>query len=102
MSELASGGAERVISTLANAWAARGREVTLLTFHGDEPPFFELHSAIAWRPLGIPDLAGARIATLSGLRRIRILHRALLASRPDVVVAFVDRTNVDWSNTGST
>jgi Glycosyltransferase Family 4 len=54
ISALSAGGAERVIATLANCWAARGWRVTLITF---EPPgtapYYEVDPRVTLRQLGI-------------------------------------------------
>ena len=47
ISSMHSGGAERVASTLANAWAARGDEVILMpTFSGRGECFYPLSQEI--------------------------------------------------------
>src|SRR5438045_2478682 len=54
ISTLTSGGAERVLSILANYWAEKAWPVTLLTFDdGREAPFFTLHSKVIHVALGI-------------------------------------------------
>jgi glycosyltransferase involved in cell wall biosynthesis len=96
VSSLGPGGAERVVATLANAWARRGRAVTLLTFDdGVAPPFYPLDSAIRHVPLAVTGVSRGRIEGVArNLRRIRVLRRAIRASRPDAVLAFTDTTNV--------
>ena len=88
---LSCGGAERVLSRMANHWAARGREVTLLTFDGSEPPFFELHPAVRHRPL---DLTMSRASVRGLTKLLRILRRAIRESAPRAVISFMDHTNV--------
>ena len=51
---LGGGGAERVMSIMANHWAARGWRVTLLTYDdGSVPPAYDLRKDVVRRPLGI-------------------------------------------------
>ena len=88
---LSCGGAERVLSRMANHWAARGWEVTLLTFDGSEPPFFDLHPAVRHRPLG---LATSRASVRRLARLLRVLRRAIRESAPRVVISFMDQINV--------
>jgi glycosyltransferase involved in cell wall biosynthesis len=93
---LTLGGAQRVMTTLANAWAARGWHVHLLTFDdGGQPPFYPLHPVVVHESLG---LARASQTLLQGVvenvRRQAVLRRAIRRSRPDVVCSFMDQVNV--------
>ena len=46
-SSLAAGGAERVATTLCNAWTARGDQVALIsTFSGGGQPFYKISDAV--------------------------------------------------------
>jgi glycosyltransferase involved in cell wall biosynthesis len=95
VSSLGSGGAERVISNMANYWAERGEEVTLLTFDGGEAPFYPLHPGVNHRALGLaPKYRNAVVGLLRNLNRIRVLRRAIRQSRPHGVVSFMDKNNV--------
>lgn len=96
ISSLSCGGSERSLSTLASYWAEKGRRVTLLTLDdGTRPPFYQPHPAVEWHPLGVDGIYGGRFRALGrNSRRLRILRWAILTSRPDVIVSFVDKTNV--------
>jgi glycosyltransferase involved in cell wall biosynthesis len=93
---ITAGGAERVMSILANHWAARDRDIALLTFDdGAEPPFFALDPRIRHRTLSLlGDSANPVMGLLNNLRRLRVLRRAIRRERPDAVVSFLDTTNV--------
>ena len=98
-SSLNVGGAERVMSIIANYWAERGWDITILTFDdGSEPPFYILDDAIDVRPLGINDPDEDEQLSVSTLKisfgRIGILKKAIIASQPDVVISFVNTTNI--------
>jgi GalNAc-alpha-(1->4)-GalNAc-alpha-(1->3)-diNAcBac-PP-undecaprenol alpha-1,4-N-acetyl-D-galactosaminyltransferase len=97
-SSLNVGGAEQVISTMANYWAAKGWQITILTFDdGGEPPFYDLDRRIDLHPLGIRDRDGFKFSVSSvtyNLRRIQVLKQAIVASQPDVVISFVNATNM--------
>ncbi|MGD0730955.1 MAG: glycosyltransferase family 4 protein [Terracidiphilus sp.] len=94
ISQMTMGGAERQFSLLANAWAARGAEVTLFALEAEHPSFFELHPAVDFRCLGIvaSDAMGARKA-LAIVKRPFSLRRALIDSRPEIIVSFINRVN---------
>jgi glycosyltransferase involved in cell wall biosynthesis len=93
---LGAGGAERVVTLLANDWSVNAHDVTLITFDttGTEP-FFALHPGVGLRELGAPSESsgaagklGANIARVSRLRSVlRDLH-------PEMVVAFMTEANV--------
>jgi len=96
ISGMGAGGAERVMSILAGAWAARGDHVVLLTLApGDAPSFYPLHPAIAYRPLGIASVSRNPVeAVLANLRRLIRLRRAIREARPDAVLSFGTEMNV--------
>ena len=92
VARLSAGGAERVMTRMANHWAERGWRVTLLTFDdGAEPPFFELHPAVRHRPLGIA-VRGHSVRTVA--RQLAVLRRSIRASDPRVLISFLDKINV--------
>jgi GalNAc-alpha-(1->4)-GalNAc-alpha-(1->3)-diNAcBac-PP-undecaprenol alpha-1,4-N-acetyl-D-galactosaminyltransferase len=93
---LAPGGAERVASNMANYWARNGCQITLLTLKGEtEPPFYELHPAVALHPLGLPGKSDNLFKELgNNWYRLSAVRNAIRASRPDVVISFMDLTNV--------
>lgn len=95
ISSLSSGGAERVMSTMANYWATKGWEITLLTFvDSTTPPFYELDSRICHIPLGVAgESPNPIIAIWNNLKRIRTLRAAIGNSKPDAVISFMDTTN---------
>jgi GalNAc-alpha-(1->4)-GalNAc-alpha-(1->3)-diNAcBac-PP-undecaprenol alpha-1,4-N-acetyl-D-galactosaminyltransferase len=96
VSSLGPGGAERVVATLANTWVRRGSAVTVLTLDdGARPPFYPLDPAIRHVPLAVTAVSRGWTEGLArNLGRIRVLRRAIRASRPDAVVSFTDTTNV--------
>ncbi|MCK5214490.1 MAG: glycosyltransferase family 4 protein [Candidatus Omnitrophica bacterium] len=94
ISSMHSGGAERVASTLANAWAARGDEVILMpTFSGRGECFYPLSQEI--RLVYLADLVSSRVRTLwNRLARLLALRRFISSERPDVIVSFLPNVNV--------
>lgn len=93
---LGPGGAEKVLSVLANSWSERGWPITLLTLdNGMEPPFFPLNPAIKHVALGLPAGENNGLKALyRNLRRVLLLRRALRRITPEAVISFIDRTNV--------
>jgi glycosyltransferase involved in cell wall biosynthesis len=96
IASLGRGGAERTASELANAWAERGEEVTLITLERDDVPAYTLHPTIVVRQLKVREGKAKHI--LHGVvRNIKVVHalrRAVRGSEPDLVVSFMDIPNV--------
>lgn len=91
---LGGGGAERVMSALANAWAARGDTVTLVTLARQDDRY-ALHPAIRRVALGVRRHSSNPLAALAhNGHRVHALARALRDAAPDAVVSFTTRTNV--------
>ncbi|MBX7246494.1 MAG: glycosyltransferase family 4 protein [Candidatus Sumerlaeaceae bacterium] len=92
---LGSGGAERVLTTLANHWERNGHEITIITLSGIGNDFYSLEPAIQRVGLDVMSESGGTVSALTGnVRRLASLRSALSSSRPDVVLSFIDRTNV--------
>jgi GalNAc-alpha-(1->4)-GalNAc-alpha-(1->3)-diNAcBac-PP-undecaprenol alpha-1,4-N-acetyl-D-galactosaminyltransferase len=111
---LGGGGAERVCINLANAWAAAGYDATLLTIsQSNRPPAYAIEPRVVRRDLGCPrsarpdelnQVAIAPVLRLLDIARcpqlihdmsmIAMLRHAILATMPNVVVSFIDRTNI--------
>ena len=96
ISALSAGGAERVIATLANCWAARGWRVTLITF---EPPgttpYYEVDRRVTLRQLGIASVGSPLWRAIrQNLRRILALRQTLRAADPDLAISFLAKINV--------
>ena len=111
---LGGGGAERVCINLANAWATGGKYATILTISQNQrAPAYIIDPRVVLGDLGLPRparaneinhvttapilrlLENARCPQLiSDVPNLAMLRHAILASKPDVVVSFIDRTNV--------
>lgn len=94
-SSLESGGAERVATTLCNAWAERGDSVTLVaTFSGGGGPLFYKMSADV-ELVFLAEVAGVQPKNAWGYaRRLYALRRLISERNPDVVVSFLPNVNV--------
>jgi GalNAc-alpha-(1->4)-GalNAc-alpha-(1->3)-diNAcBac-PP-undecaprenol alpha-1,4-N-acetyl-D-galactosaminyltransferase len=93
---LGGGGAERVISIVANYWVCHGWDVTLIMLVAPtEPLFYSLDPRIKLRALGLAgESANPLIAIAKAGQRIKILRREIIASQPDVVISFMNAVNV--------
>lgn len=96
ISSLTSGGAERVMSIMANYWAEKGWEITLLALPDKSvPPFYNLDPRIKYIPLGVSgDSPNWLMAISNNVKRINVLRSVIVESKPDVVISFLDKTNI--------
>ncbi|BAY74820.1 group 1 glycosyl transferase [Nostoc linckia NIES-25] len=95
INSLTYGGAERIMSLMANYWSAKGWKITLLTFDENKIPDFSLNSDITYIPLAIAEKSpNTMIGIWNNLKRIRILRNAIINSDPDVVISFMSRINI--------
>lgn len=91
---LGAGGAERVVSRLADHWAERGHDVNLLLLAGPEHrPYYPLSSAVRVHALDLlRPSRGPMDAVAANLRRLHRLRQALADEAPDAVLAFLPET----------
>jgi glycosyltransferase involved in cell wall biosynthesis len=96
ISSLGAGGAERVMTIMANYWADKGWPVSLLTLDdGRHPPFYKLCESVALRPLGIAGVSeNGWQGAVNNFRRVRVLRLAIQATSPEIVISFMSETNV--------
>lgn len=92
---LDSGGAERVVCMLANAWARRGDEVAIFVISAPQAPFYPLADEVTVR---FADLATSSQGSLSGLwnnlKRVLAVRRAVKEIDPDVTIGIMASMNV--------
>jgi GalNAc-alpha-(1->4)-GalNAc-alpha-(1->3)-diNAcBac-PP-undecaprenol alpha-1,4-N-acetyl-D-galactosaminyltransferase len=93
---LGGGGAERVMSIVANYWVSIGWNVTLIMLvPPTKPPFYPLDPRIQLQPLGIAGRSGNVLAAIANnWNRIQVLRKEIIASQPDVVISFMNSVNV--------
>lgn len=95
VSSLGPGGAEGVVARLASAWARRGDDVAVVTLAPAGHDFFAVDPAVRRTTLDLAAESRSPVAALrANVRRLAVLRKALRAEQPDVVLSFVDRTNV--------
>jgi GalNAc-alpha-(1->4)-GalNAc-alpha-(1->3)-diNAcBac-PP-undecaprenol alpha-1,4-N-acetyl-D-galactosaminyltransferase len=92
---LGAGGAERVMTLMANYWAEQGHRVALITLDSADSDFYPVHPAVARIGLGLAHPSSTlREALVRNIGRIVRLRQSIRRSNPDVVISFMDKTNV--------
>jgi GalNAc-alpha-(1->4)-GalNAc-alpha-(1->3)-diNAcBac-PP-undecaprenol alpha-1,4-N-acetyl-D-galactosaminyltransferase len=92
---MTAGGAERVAATLVNHWSASGHKVALITIASSDLDFYALDQRVTRIALGLSHSTKTWFAFLAvNFKRIRKLHSAILDFKPDVILSFLDTTNV--------
>ncbi len=95
ISTLGAGGAQRVLTNLANAWARHGRRICVITLEGEGHSFYALDPAVRHLVAGgFGETRNLLDAVTANLRRIRGLRRAIRESGAPRVVSFIGTTNV--------
>lgn len=95
ISYLGGGGAERVMSIVANYWAEHGRKVTLITLGLAHEDFYAIDHSVHRVELGLRvNSLHFAAAIKNNLRKLKRLRQEIRASQPDVVLSFTDTTNV--------
>lgn len=90
-----SGGAERVTANLANEWAKRGCQVTVITIAPKSMDFYELHSDISRIALDLAaESPNILKALFSNLYRVIAIRRELRRIAPDIVLAMMTTSSV--------
>lgn len=91
------GGAERVLSELANAWVSEGYDISLITLcHPKERPAYELNphidliqvnqESLLWQPFYM------RLFNI--LFRVFRIRSVLKRRKPDIIISFIDVMNI--------
>jgi GalNAc-alpha-(1->4)-GalNAc-alpha-(1->3)-diNAcBac-PP-undecaprenol alpha-1,4-N-acetyl-D-galactosaminyltransferase len=93
---LGAGGAERVMTIMANYWAVHGWRITLITLvDRDRPPFYPLDPQIQLQQLNVAGTSTNLLESFqAGWQRIIALRAAIVASQPDVIISFMNTVNV--------
>jgi len=95
-----AGGAERVLTTMANHWTAQGIDVTICSFDppSDREPFYAPDPGVKWRPIGLGPyrVSRQRLGWIPShfMKRVVVLRRLWKKDPPDTVIAFMDVTNL--------
>ncbi|MGA9853579.1 MAG: glycosyltransferase family 4 protein [Gammaproteobacteria bacterium] len=89
------GGAERVMSIMANHWASQGHDVTLITLL-DSQDYYQLDNRVCRIRLDKAGSSDGNIwkAAKSNIARVNALRRVFKKLTPDVIISFTARINV--------
>src|SRR5688572_13475657 len=95
ISSLRAGGAERVMSTMANYWAERGCDVSLVTLDDAATDFYPLDSRVTRLGLSASAVSrSVREAWQNNARRLMQLRRAIRSIAPHVIICFTFPTTI--------
>jgi GalNAc-alpha-(1->4)-GalNAc-alpha-(1->3)-diNAcBac-PP-undecaprenol alpha-1,4-N-acetyl-D-galactosaminyltransferase len=95
IASLGSGGAERVMTEVANGLIDQGIEVHLVTLDSEVPDFYRTDARVIRHNPGAQTLGTSLMCRLSrNVALISWMRRILRQYRPDAVLSFIDRTNI--------
>jgi GalNAc-alpha-(1->4)-GalNAc-alpha-(1->3)-diNAcBac-PP-undecaprenol alpha-1,4-N-acetyl-D-galactosaminyltransferase len=95
ISSLGCGGAERVMSNIANYWTAKGWSITLITLATMDSDFYHLETNVRRISLDrLGDSSTVIAALKNNIVRLSELRKSIKKSKPHVVISFIDRMNV--------
>lgn len=95
ISSLSGGGAERVLVLLAEGFLKKGHQVAVVTLYGVEVDFYNLPNAVNRLALNVSKDSPTIIHGLwHNLHRLFRLRQAVKSTQPNVVISFLDTTNV--------
>jgi len=90
-----NGGAQRVMSNIANYWAMHGNDVSLVTLDSIKNDFYSLDKCINRVGLNLYGDSVTKYQSIkNNLVRLARLREEIKKSRPDVIISFLDRMNV--------
>ncbi len=93
ISSMNAGGAQRVISLMANHWAAQ-HNISILTISSDES-FYDFSSKISITMLNLQREPGSITSGLrANIARIKSIRTELKAINPHIVISFLTQTNI--------
>lgn len=95
ISSLGGGGGERIMLDLARGWVARGHAVHVITLSVPATDVYSLPEGITRTALDCMGSAGGRLAApWRAAQRVQRMRRAVRASMPDAIIAFMVPTTV--------
>lgn len=93
--DLGPGGAEKVLSLMANYWAAKGWRITFMTLeNGSKPHFWRLDPSVRYMDFDWSKVYRAGIPKIRLLCTLAALRSAIGRTKPDIVISFLHANNV--------
>lgn len=92
---LGGGGAERILTGIANRWSRAGHEVEIVTLRSAGGDTYPLDPRVGRTALDLHRDSGSALeGVLQGTRRVLALRDAMTRFSPDAVISFIRSTNV--------
>ena len=93
---LGGGGAERVMSIVANYWVSKGWGITLIMLvPPTTAPFYQLDPRIKLKSLGVAGKSTSKLVAIAKTwQRVKVLRQEIIKSKPDIVISFMNSVNV--------
>ncbi len=93
--DLGSGGTERVLTTLANAWSGKGRKVTVITLSDLQTDFYSLETSIRRIAIGMAQRSKTRLSGFfNSTKRLFFLRCIFKEAGASVVISFLPVPNI--------
>ncbi len=91
---LGAGGAEKVLTMLANDWSSSGHDISIIAYT-DKESFFHLNSSINLIRISLKLEKKTTIAKIKHVfDNIRVLKKILLAENADILISFITEMNL--------
>lgn len=95
ISDLGSGGTQRVVSQLIDYWSKHNKSLAVITFDTENNDFFKLPNNVDRYVLGeISKSRNKWVGLFANLKRIIKLRKHLIAIKPKKVISFLCSTNI--------
>jgi glycosyltransferase involved in cell wall biosynthesis len=92
---LSGGGAERAVVLIAEGFLKKGHKVSVVTLAGTETDFYALPDGSHRLALNIAGKSPTIIHALwNNMYRLGVLRQAIRSLQPEVVISFLDQTNI--------
>ncbi len=93
INSLSPGGAERVVSNMANYWSKKNWKITILTLDSNES-FYRLHNNIEHLKLNVAFRSENILQAIrNNYIRIIKMHKSIKEINPDIIISFISNTN---------